>query len=86
MTDIPINPQWFAVLWSPRQDGFHVETLDEMFRTNARIFLERNLGDYILMSIAKTRDEAQRDLESLREARKDADRLREGTATNDKPE
>lgn len=78
--NIPINQGWFAVLWSPHQDGFHIETFEEMFQTNVRIFLERNLGDYILMSVAKTHDEAAEHVRLLRESRENADTVRSESA------
>jgi len=48
----------FAILWSPRQDVFHIETVQAMLETNRRIHMNRKAGDFIVLGFAKTRDEA----------------------------
>ncbi len=53
-----VNVDTYVVLWSPHQKAFHIETVGEMLRHNRDIFTDQGLGDYIVLSFAKSHEEA----------------------------
>ena len=53
-----ITASTHVVLWSPHQKCFHVETFESMLATNRKIFAEQNVGDYIVLALASSREEA----------------------------
>ena len=64
-----ITESTYVVLWSPSQKCFHVETFDSMLATNRKIFAEQNKGDYIILSLARSHDEASEIVLKLRMSR-----------------
>lgn len=58
-----------AVLWSPHQDVFHVETVNEMQDENMMIYLTSKKGDFIVMGFAEDRKDADRIIKMLRETK-----------------
>jgi len=62
----------WVVLWSPRQKLFHLETWDQMMNSNYKIFKRDSGGDFILMGVFESRDEAElllKDLKKIRDER-----------------
>lgn len=50
-----ITDETIAVLWSPHQQQFHIETFGAMIKTNAGICTsKRKGGDYILICLVDT--------------------------------
>ncbi len=48
----------FAVLWSPTQDAFHIQTISDMIDKNREILINKQDGDFIVLKFTKTRAEA----------------------------
>lgn len=55
---IQIPEDAYVLLWSPHQKHFHIEPFEKMLATNRRIFSQDTLGDYILLAITETAQEA----------------------------
>ena len=49
---------YWVVLWSPHQNLFHVQTVQEMIEDNRVVFEYDRKGDYIVLDIVETHDEA----------------------------
>ena len=64
-----ITESTYVVLWSPSQKCFHVETFESMLATNRKIFAEQNTGDYVVLSLARSHDEAHEIVLKLRASR-----------------
>jgi hypothetical protein len=56
----------YVVEWSPHQKQFHVETVKQMLKCNARIFARQSLGDYVVLSFEKDREAAHATIKELR--------------------
>jgi hypothetical protein len=62
-----INLQAIGVLYSPKQNVFHTETLRQTIRTNTRTFVQNKKGnDYILLRIVNTEEEASAVIDELK--------------------
>lgn len=59
----------FVVLWSPDQNQFHVETINEMLESNIRIYLQQKRVGYIVLSFADSAEEAHQIIEMFEESR-----------------
>lgn len=53
-----MNNDEFAVLWSPHQNAFHVESVGEMLETNRRIFIEQEKGDFVVLAFTESHEKA----------------------------
>ena len=62
----------FAVLWSPKQDAFHIQTISDMINKNREILINEQDGDFIVLSFAKTRADADVARETFFRSRKKA--------------
>jgi len=49
-----LTPAKYAVLWSPHQNAFGIETVDEMLKTNLSIFADGGKGDFIVLGFAES--------------------------------
>jgi hypothetical protein len=67
-----MNGNAFAILWSPQQDAFHVETVEAMLEANRRIYAHRKGGDFIALGFAATHEEATEVVNTLIAQRDDA--------------
>jgi hypothetical protein len=54
-----ILPTTLVVLWSPHQNAFSIETVDDMLKANLAVFLDGNKGDFILLGFAETLSNAR---------------------------
>ena len=59
----------YAVLWSPHQGAFHVETVEAMLETNRKILKHGDKGDYIVLDFALTKEEATQKCRHYRSVR-----------------
>ncbi|MDD5058398.1 MAG: hypothetical protein PHQ60_11055 [Sideroxydans sp.] len=48
----------FVILWSPKQDAFHIQTISDMLHTNREILINEQDGDFIVLAFAKSRADA----------------------------
>jgi hypothetical protein len=48
----------YVVLWSPHQNAFQVEAVREMIETNTKIFITQQKGDFIVLGICNSHQEA----------------------------
>lgn len=67
----PINWQAITVLWSPLQECFHRETLEETIKSGMESFRDKTKVDYILVGIFDTKEESDRFLDRMREKRQE---------------
>ena len=63
------NLKKWAVLWSPHQEVFHIQKFGEMLEENRNIFTNKTKGDYILLGLEETQEEANANLARLKEFR-----------------
>ena len=49
----------WVVEWSPQQEQFHIEPVNEMLETNSRIFEKKTKADYFPIAICPTENDAQ---------------------------
>lgn len=73
-------PRW-VVLWSPAQNAFHVSTDHEMLKDNRDVFENERDGDFIVLSYAKSQEDAHKICERVQERRND--RAQDGDAKPD---
>jgi hypothetical protein len=70
-----MNDEKFAVLWSPHQNSFQVETVGDMLETNLRIFLNQQAGDFVVLAFADDHEEAKslcKSFQKVRDSRVDS--------------
>ncbi|HGZ6489014.1 hypothetical protein [Vibrio alginolyticus] len=48
----------FALLWSPTQQYFHIELYEEMIENNRKAFESKRSGDFQLLGIYDSHDDA----------------------------
>ncbi len=48
----------FAVLWSPSQMVFHIQTISEMIKINRDVLEKLNDSDFIVLAIYNSRSDA----------------------------
>lgn len=63
------NLESYAVLWSPHQNAFQVETVQEMLEKNIAVFVEQDKGDFVVLGIANSRQEADQICSDLMSSR-----------------
>lgn len=61
----------YAVLWSPSQNTFHIETIRRMLDVNRRAFNSKSKADYIVMEIADSYEEAGKACSKLKSKREE---------------
>ena len=62
----------FAVLWSPKQDAFHIQIISDMIQKNREILVNEQDGDFIVLKFTKTRADADAAKDAFVRARKSA--------------
>lgn len=68
-----MNNDEFAVLWSPHQNAFHVESVGEMLKTNMHIFLHQEKGDFVVLAFAESHEKAAEIREAFQAIRNNKD-------------
>jgi len=56
-----------VVEWSPSQQCFHLQTLEEMIRDNLSVFKGKSMTDYLCIGIFGTYEQASNYIRKLRE-------------------
>jgi hypothetical protein len=59
----------FAVLWSPKQNAFHIEIISDMINKNREILVNEQDGDFIVLKFTKTKADADAAMEAFARAR-----------------
>ena len=62
----------YVVLWSPHQNQFHVETINQMLTKNMNIFSRQSLGDYIVLGFEHSHEDASESCRRLRKSISDS--------------
>lgn len=56
---MPISTASFAMLWSPHQNAFSIETVGDMLANNLAVFANERKGDYIVLGSFDSLEEAR---------------------------
>jgi hypothetical protein len=64
---VNFNVQAIAVLYSPKKEVFHTETLVQFMRWNTRTFTtNQKVNDYLLLKVVNTEEEAAAVIDKLK--------------------